>query len=593
MDYTANDLSDLDRELAAIERDLERHSALQDMSSTADHSGFSSALTVADISAMGAPMAGIEDFDRRINALIQKAAAIDGIAAGIESMGKISLRDVNSLENIVPGMFTGRIDTSMMTMSPSTSGYAAGLEAINWAKVGKWGIIGALVAAIIAILIKVFGGGKGGDSGIAKKVADFIDQVNKQERAGKAFTEDLNEQAEEAKKGWAKQSKAYEDALRKAFEERHAKMDADAARRKAEREAMDAKHSADAAERNRIWKEQQRLDKIEDSLRKFIGFLRESSRFDDTLIPKDGPTLSTMPIEHMYKEDYLRSMRRNFIWQSNSGTVSHIIDHIKVNSELVKKFSKVTDDRQLAYGFIEDAKKATESIFSSASLIMSDRSKAKYDTDKLISIWNKSKDEDWDRVWSHEPSAQTLIKTVAGWKVEADAAAEVDVSILEQIYSTEHGDRTAVDRKVTEPPVGADVRDKIAELIKGDGFHQGNYLEYFSHYNSALKRFSNENPDEYNVGLDATLKEIHESETDPKLKEVMIRDIREIKQRFDPMLNAMTAYMHLCQRTLVSYARVLSRVNMALNQLRSYYHQREEFQTHQMLLVKVINHKTD
>lgn len=87
---------------------------------------------------------------------LAKDAKIDAIRYQIARHGKMSRTVVAALESLEPGIITKHPKASKVryTNSESDVGVVAALEAINWAKIGKWGFIGAIVAFMVALVAK-------------------------------------------------------------------------------------------------------------------------------------------------------------------------------------------------------------------------------------------------------------------------------------------------------------------------------------------------------------------------------------------------------------------------------------------------------
>lgn len=576
MEFDANHLSDLDKELAAIERDLERHGALEAMSSGADYSGFSGALTANDITAMQAPMAGIEDFDRRISALLAKAAAIDGIEAGIESMGKISLRDVSSLEKLVPGMiYRNGVDSSQFTLNPSTQGYAAGLEAINMAQIGKWGLIGVIVVAVLAIIAKLFGVGNQAKS-MAEDVSAKLDDVERKAEKVRQMEERIRREQDEARQRAAEKARAWEEEMKQRDHER-----------KVFREAMDAKVRERSAELDKIKKDA--LNSLEqNAFMHFDQYLQKNPRFDKKLIPKHISDFIKLRIEDVYKEDHLAETRDNFFWTAKKSDITAYVDFIKSTSEALKKYEVITQDRQLSYSFIETADEAFKA--TSARIRLLDRT---FDADeagsadKVMSLWQKLIDTEWANVFARTTVSDKLGGLVKVWQDEAEARDKKDGARIRELTPMGHGFKPEF-RKLDNPTIDSSARLQIKQALDNDEFHQGNYIQYFEHYNRALKGMQSGGAYEQ-WGNFAT--SINASELPSEIKTKLIASLSELKGKFNAIQSNVTAYMRLCQSTMIGYGKALQSIHIALNHLSSHYSEKEIFQAHQRKLVDAITAK--
>lgn len=162
---------------------------------------------VAGLEAIANDAAGIEAFDRldhfedRINAEVDKFKALDALGAGIEDSGRICLKDVMNLEKSFPGIiYNEAMIHAQFTVMPSQQGVTAALEAIDWKKAGKWGLIGAIIAAIIAIIAKIVGS-RGKDDGVAEQAAkatEGLDDVVTKAKAAEQKTETQTKAAQAA-----------------------------------------------------------------------------------------------------------------------------------------------------------------------------------------------------------------------------------------------------------------------------------------------------------------------------------------------------------------------------------------------------------
>lgn len=101
----------------------------------------------------------VEELDRLINNInteVSRYDAIDVISEQIKSSGMISTHDVHRLEKVSPGIITNHMSTDDFTFAPSVNGFEGAVEAIDWKKAGKWGIIGAIITAILGLIFKLF-----------------------------------------------------------------------------------------------------------------------------------------------------------------------------------------------------------------------------------------------------------------------------------------------------------------------------------------------------------------------------------------------------------------------------------------------------
>ena len=101
----------------------------------------------------------VEELDRLINNInteVSRYDAIDVISEQIKSSGMISTHDVHRLEKVSPGIITNHMSTDEFTFAPSVNGFEGAVEAIDWKKAGKWGIIGAIITATLGLIFKLF-----------------------------------------------------------------------------------------------------------------------------------------------------------------------------------------------------------------------------------------------------------------------------------------------------------------------------------------------------------------------------------------------------------------------------------------------------
>lgn len=127
----------------------------------------------------------IELGDAVLDKLTSQLRAIDSTIMEVQSTGTIGQDDVASVESFVPGLLTDNYPSGGYTLERSSQNVAIALEEMDTkAKI----LIGAIVAAAIALIIKIFswifgkeeeagGGGGGGGKDEVKK--DFEDQKKK------------------------------------------------------------------------------------------------------------------------------------------------------------------------------------------------------------------------------------------------------------------------------------------------------------------------------------------------------------------------------------------------------------------------------
>lgn len=102
----------------------------------------------------------INNFDQYVKETQRVTAGLEAISNRIRMTGVISLHDVKALEAIEPGILSAHPNTKHIrfTTDGSKVGVVAALEAIEWKTVGKWGIIGVIIAAIAALIRRVIKG---------------------------------------------------------------------------------------------------------------------------------------------------------------------------------------------------------------------------------------------------------------------------------------------------------------------------------------------------------------------------------------------------------------------------------------------------
>ncbi len=127
----------------------------------------------------------MEHIDRicdKIVAEVNKLKKAESIGAGIEEYQQISLADVAALEKLYPGIiYHNAMADANFTTAPSNNGVVAALEAINWKSVGKWGIIGAIIGAILLIISRALGkGDQPGMGANAQKALNNLDKATQQ-----------------------------------------------------------------------------------------------------------------------------------------------------------------------------------------------------------------------------------------------------------------------------------------------------------------------------------------------------------------------------------------------------------------------------
>lgn len=123
----------------------------------------------------------VEELDRLINGInteVSRYDAIDVIADQIQTSGMISTHDVHRLEKVSPGIITNHMSTDDFTFAPSVNGFEGAVEAINWAKIGKWGIIGAIIAAVVALIFKLLKANVQASDEASKKI-DELESYNR------------------------------------------------------------------------------------------------------------------------------------------------------------------------------------------------------------------------------------------------------------------------------------------------------------------------------------------------------------------------------------------------------------------------------
>jgi len=100
-----------------------------------------------------------EDMDAltdRLTAEAQMLTSLDDERERLEQEG-IGQQDLHRLENISPGVTAG-LNSGDYTFLASQHGLEPALNAIDWGTIGRWGIVGAIIAAIIALIVKIRGG---------------------------------------------------------------------------------------------------------------------------------------------------------------------------------------------------------------------------------------------------------------------------------------------------------------------------------------------------------------------------------------------------------------------------------------------------
>ena len=121
-------------------------------------------------------IAGLNDFAERANAgevddteIESVITFVDNKAQTMQSLIKtgadirergVCQADLARLEEISPGITAG-LNSGDYTFLASQHGLEPALNAIDWKAMGKWGIIGAIIAAIIALIAKIMGRSKG------------------------------------------------------------------------------------------------------------------------------------------------------------------------------------------------------------------------------------------------------------------------------------------------------------------------------------------------------------------------------------------------------------------------------------------------
>lgn len=97
--------------------------------------------------------AQVEQYSKLLDAEYDKYDKINAIGAGIEESGKVCLKDIAALEELYPGLMDASGQSGYeFTLRPSEQGVVAALEAINWAKVGRWALITWLILLILNII---------------------------------------------------------------------------------------------------------------------------------------------------------------------------------------------------------------------------------------------------------------------------------------------------------------------------------------------------------------------------------------------------------------------------------------------------------
>lgn len=133
-----------------------------------DHGSLGKMLRTAKLSTIAASLESLDNGNlsegeqtaimARLNSQLDheltKGRRIDAIRSHIVKHGKITRKTVAALESIDPGIIYKHPKASKVayTNHESTIGVVAALEAIDWKKMGKWGIIGAIAAAITYIV---------------------------------------------------------------------------------------------------------------------------------------------------------------------------------------------------------------------------------------------------------------------------------------------------------------------------------------------------------------------------------------------------------------------------------------------------------
>lgn len=118
-------------------------------------------------------IAGLNDFAERAQSGEVDDTEIDSIVTFVDNKAQNMQRlmqtgadirergvcqaDLARLEEISPGVTAG-LNSGDYTFLASQHGLEAALNAIDWKAIGSWGIVGVIIAAIIALIVKIRGG---------------------------------------------------------------------------------------------------------------------------------------------------------------------------------------------------------------------------------------------------------------------------------------------------------------------------------------------------------------------------------------------------------------------------------------------------
>lgn len=149
-----------------------------------------------------------EDMDAltdRLTAEVQMLTSLDDERERLEQEG-IGQQDLHRLEKISPGVTVG-LNSGDYTFLASQQGLEPALNAIDWKAVGAWGIVGAIIAAIIALIIKIKGGRDKG-----KEKIDIVEAIKQDyEQTQKRINNNIHQRMDTMASNNAQTDKVFRD----------------------------------------------------------------------------------------------------------------------------------------------------------------------------------------------------------------------------------------------------------------------------------------------------------------------------------------------------------------------------------------------
>ena len=204
----------------------------------------------------------------------------------------IGQQDLHRLEEISPGVTAG-LNSGDYTFLASQNGLEPALNAIDWGMVARWGIVGVIIAAIIALIVKIRGGkGKTMKRDVTKEINDNYAQGRRKIREDMAAQiRAVNENNEKIRDNIKNTQKMADGTFQNSAEESIKKMKESMERLKASQassSASSAPKEVPPVKKEKVFNQKKAYDMIK-------------SNFKTIKEPNDGHISKYLPIEDFKK----------------------------------------------------------------------------------------------------------------------------------------------------------------------------------------------------------------------------------------------------------------------------------------------------